>query len=80
MIDDTLSIRNFFNHAYDIVHFLLGLITYLLLVCVSNWIALIVFLIFIIYQTLDRETKLESTADILEYFIGFAVGFLIIPI
>jgi 4-hydroxybenzoate polyprenyltransferase len=74
-----IRIRKLFEEKSDLFHFVIGLsisvIKYLKSISLYFRIASIaVYLIFILYQHLEEEEKIETVKDIVEFLSGYVFG------
>ena len=67
------KIRKLFHEAFAYWHAFLGLLTYCFL-HVNPIVSLVIFLIFLIYESVEEEHKYETVMNMVEYFTGVWLG------
>lgn len=65
--------RNAFRKWTDWVHFVLGASAGLLL-ALNGLLSLAIILVYLAYQSVERESRFESYCDIVEFLAGYAAG------
>jgi len=69
------AIRNAFKHITDYFHALLGFVAAIHLCFSYGWIGtLAILLAFIVYESRQKESQVETTQDIVEFIVGWLFG------
>jgi len=70
-----LRMYNAFTDKTDVSHAILGFIACFLIIFPYGWIlTFLVTLIFIVYQSLEAESRISSYEDLVEYASGFILA------
>jgi len=74
-----LTVRNAFTHVTDFFHALLGFVSAILIrFPYGSVVALAILIIFLIYESIQKEESTKSYQDILEFVVGWVIGAIII--
>jgi len=70
-------IQNMFNRWYDFWHFFLGFVTFFLYK--YFWVfSVLLFVIYLVYQSAEKEPSFQTVRDFMSYLLGFVFGFIIL--
>lgn len=74
--DYKLKARTFFTEISDIWHFFVGVFT-VFSSFVNNYIPIAIFLVYVVYQSLEEEPVLTTITDFIEFLLGFNLSLLV---
>jgi small-conductance mechanosensitive channel len=70
-------IQRMFNKWYDFWHFLLGFMTFLMFK--YFWVfSVLLLVIYLVYQSVEKEPTTQTLRDFLSYILGFIFGFIVL--
>jgi len=63
-------VKNFYNKWDDFIHALWGVLT-AIVYRINIYVSALMFIFFVVYQSLEKESRVQTIEDLLEFLIAF---------